>query len=155
MGGGQANLIGGTLHSFGVLARETDSRCHFERLAQSARHWHWNEEEIPSQQQTQRYTQIWGMWLGGMQQRIRSDTFSSLYLSLSIWHAVTALRHYYTHTQSEKEANYEKTSCHVSCNVSYHGVFRLLKRRKRGKKNDACVYCKTQTAGNTNTCHRW
>ena len=27
--GSPANLIGGTLHSFGVLARETDSRCHF------------------------------------------------------------------------------------------------------------------------------
>lgn len=36
--GSQASLIGGTLHSFGDLARETDSRCHFERLAQSASH---------------------------------------------------------------------------------------------------------------------
>lgn len=36
--GSQDNLIGGTLHSFKVLARETDSWCHFERLAQSARH---------------------------------------------------------------------------------------------------------------------
>lgn len=97
--GSQANLIGGTLHSFGVFARETDSRCHFERLVQSARHWHWNEKEIPNKQLTWTYT--YTPWVQHIQCKPQTVFLRHL--------------HYCTHTYTVRLKLITEKCCVMSC----------------------------------------
>lgn len=101
--GSQANLIGGTLHSFGVLARETDSRCHFRKVSAVCKSltlkWKRNSRQTAN---SDIYTHM-----------ICDEEGSSIYILLSLplfYHAQSTDNSFgkasHRQTNGEKEANY-------------------------------------------------
>lgn len=129
---------------FWSFCQETDSRCHFERLVQSARHWHWNEKEIPNKQLTWRYT--YTTW--GLQQHIQCLPQTVFLRHYNDKYRLSGGRHlhYCTNTYGETETNYLKMSCHIMSLVSLTIASGILREQKRRTMHSSAGTLKQQVA---------